>query len=68
MRFLSDATLGIYLYHNMFVLVAEPRLMSWPPVVRTLALVCIGLGGGVALCLGARLLLGRKWARNLVGA
>jgi len=66
-RFLSEATLGIYLYHHVFQLLARPYLMQLPPAARVLALVAVGLGGAGLLCGGARRLDARR-ARMLLGA
>jgi peptidoglycan/LPS O-acetylase OafA/YrhL len=67
-RFLSEATLGLYLYHYILQLAADPWSAGWPPALRILAQVAIGLGGATLLLLAARQLLGRERARVLVGA
>ncbi len=66
-RFLSEATLGIYLYHAFFQMAAKPELASWSPLVQTLALATLGLVGAVSLCAAGRRLLGSR-ARLLLGA
>lgn len=66
--FLSEATLGLYLYHDVFILLAQPHVMGWPPLARILTLVAVGLLGGAGTCLLARRLLGRSRARTLFGA
>jgi fucose 4-O-acetylase-like acetyltransferase len=66
-RFLSEATLGIYLYHAFFQSFAQPGLETWSPLSRTLALAMLGLVGASALCAAGRRLLGSR-ARLLLGA
>jgi peptidoglycan/LPS O-acetylase OafA/YrhL len=66
-RFLSEATLGIYLYHRIPQVLAKPALETAPPLAQALMLALLGLGGAVALCWLARRLLGAR-ARLLVGA
>ena len=66
-RFLSEATLGIYLYHAFFQMAAKPRIEAWPPLALALALAALGLLGASAVCLAGRRLLGLR-ARLLLGA
>jgi len=66
-RFLSDSTLALYLYHNMFQIMAQPYVTALHPLIRILTLVLIGLLGSSALCLVGRRLLGSR-ARTLLGA
>jgi peptidoglycan/LPS O-acetylase OafA/YrhL len=67
LRFLSEATLGIYLYHRFFQMAAKPSLEAWPPLALALALAVVGLVGASCLCLAGRRLLGPR-ARLLLGA
>ncbi len=66
-QFLSQATLGIYLYHAFFQMAAKPALATWSPLAQALALATLGLVGASLLCL-----IGRRWlgprARLLLGA
>jgi surface polysaccharide O-acyltransferase-like enzyme len=70
LRFLSDATYAIYLFHLFFLLPVQDRL---PPPSQQAALGPIllpwlaGLAGSLALVVAARALLGRG-SRNWVGA
>jgi peptidoglycan/LPS O-acetylase OafA/YrhL len=66
-RFLADASLGIYLYHRIFQLLAEPLTGSLPDVARIGAQVGVGLGGASLLLLGLRRLLGASRARRFFG-
>jgi fucose 4-O-acetylase-like acetyltransferase len=66
-RFLSDASLGIYLYHIMFQFTLQPYLVKWAPAIRIPFAVAFDLAGGVGVCLLARRLLGAR-ARALFGA
>lgn len=65
--FLSQATLGIYLYHAFFQMAAKPHVEAWPPLAQALALAALGLGGASVLCLAGRRALGAR-ARLLLGA
>jgi len=67
LRFLSENTLSIYLYHHMFQLALSPWLECAPGGLRIPALLAAGLAGSSALCLLGRRLLGRR-ARLLLGA
>ena len=66
--FLSEASLGIYLYHILFEASLAPRVAAWPPLLRISTCVAVDLAGGAAVCLLARRLLGARLARTLVGA
>ncbi len=66
-RFLSDSTLGLYLYHHLFQILAAPYVTAWHPLARIFTLVLIGLLGASAVCLLGRRLLGSR-ARTLLGA
>ncbi len=66
-RFLSDSTLGLYLYHHLFQILAAPYVTTWHPLARIFTLVLIGLLGASAVCLLGRRLLGSR-ARTLLGA
>jgi peptidoglycan/LPS O-acetylase OafA/YrhL len=65
-RFLSENSLAIYLYHHMFQLMIASYLTGWHPAVRILTMGLVGLAGAGGLCLGGRRLLGSK-ARSLLG-
>jgi fucose 4-O-acetylase-like acetyltransferase len=66
--FLSEASLGLYLFHGVVERLAEPVTYHWPAPLRILAQAGVGLGGaGAALLLGRRL-LGRGAARRWLGA
>lgn len=67
-RFLADATLGIYLSHFLFVLWLHPFVADWSELPRVFALTAAGLAGGIAAMGLARLLLGRERASRWVGA
>ncbi len=66
--FLSEASLGIYLYHIFFELIFAPHAAAWPPLLRILASASIDLAGAAAVCLLARRVLGGRLARALIGA
>ena len=66
-RFLSDSTLALYLYHHLFQILAAPYVTAWHPLARIFTLVLIGLLGASAICLVGRRLLGSR-ARTLLGA
>ncbi len=66
-RFLSEATLGIYLYHAFFQVAAQNALATWSPFSRSLALATLGLVGAGSLCAAGRRVLGQR-ARLLLGA
>jgi membrane-bound acyltransferase YfiQ involved in biofilm formation len=66
-RFLSDATLAIYLWHHVFQIAARDYLLAWHSAARILAMVAVGLGGSVTICLLSRGLLGPRWSRRLIG-
>ncbi len=68
LRFLGDATLGLYLYHRIFQLLAQPVTDGWPAVPRIGAQVTVGLAGASLVAWGGRRLLGAAPARRLLGA
>jgi hypothetical protein len=68
LRFLADASLGIYLLHRIFQLLAQPITEDWPAVVRILAQVAVGLGGSTLVLLAGRRWLGDSRARQWLGA
>jgi fucose 4-O-acetylase-like acetyltransferase len=67
-RFLGDASLGIYLIHRIFQLLAEPLSAGWPVPLRIATQVAVGLGGASLVLLAARRLLGEGRARQWLGA
>ena len=66
-RFLSDSTLLLYLYHHIFQIIAAPYVTAWHPIARIFTLVLVGLLGASAIRLLGRRLLGSR-ARTLLGA
>lgn len=66
-RFLSEATLTIYLYHQIFQIPLRPFLVDWHPLARVIVQVAAGLAGGSAVALLGRRALGRR-SRLLLGA
>ncbi len=68
LRFLSDSTLTIYLYHIFVLAPGMAMLGGQPPVLRIIALVVLMLGVGVLVALGSRRVLGPFRARALFGA
>jgi fucose 4-O-acetylase-like acetyltransferase len=66
-RWLSDATLTLYLYHHMIELSLLPHFLPLPAPLRTPLLASAGLAGSAALLFAARALLGRRAARWLFG-
>ena len=66
-RFLSEATLPIYLWHHVFQLATLDYTLAWHPAARILAMFAVGIGGSVAVCLLSRRLLGGPWSRRLIG-
>lgn len=67
-RFLGDGSLGIYLIHRMFQLLAEPISTDWPAAARVAAQVVFGLGGACLVLGAGRLWLGEERARRWLGA
>lgn len=66
-RFLSSASLGLYLYHHMFQIPLEPLVRAWSPPLRIATLGTAGLVGAALLCRLGTAILGRR-ARTLLGA
>lgn len=67
-RFVSDTTLAIYLTHMTFMRFALGHVVEWHPVPRTLATAIVSMMGPIGIVILARGILGRKWARRLLGA
>lgn len=65
---LSEATLGIYLYHFFFVSWLRPTADALGPWPGFGLLLAAGLLGGVGVVWGARRLLGEPRGRHWVGA
>jgi fucose 4-O-acetylase-like acetyltransferase len=66
-QFLSDASLGIFLYHIMLVLRLQDHVLGWPPLVRLPVCLAASLACGVYVCVLARRILGTR-ARTWFGA
>jgi peptidoglycan/LPS O-acetylase OafA/YrhL len=66
-RFLSETSLGLYLYHQMFQVGLQPLVAGWTAPLRIAAVALGGLSAAAALCLAGRRLLGGR-ARLLLGA
>lgn len=66
-RFLGDASLGLFLYHRIFQLLAQPYTRDWPDLLRIAAQVSVGLAGASLLILAARRTLGPERARRFFG-
>ena len=70
LRFVSDATYAIYLFHLFFVLMAQdllPLPERHADLLRIALAWLAGLGGSLAVVMGARASLGRR-SREWVGA
>ena len=66
-RFLSDATLTIYLYHHMIYPFVLPELRTvLPPATAAIVTAMLGVALGSAVALAGRVLLGGA-SRSLVG-
>lgn len=66
-RFLSEASYTIYLYHTLFITAASPLASGFAAPVRTASLTSVGLLGGAAVAyLGHRALGDRS--RLVLGA
>lgn len=68
MRFLSEASLGLYLLHRPVMDLLTPVMQGYAPIERITALTVGGLGGATLLCLAARRILGPVRARFWIGA
>lgn len=66
--FLSEASLGLYLFHRIFQVRVAPWTDTWPDPLRILGQVGFGLGGAALVLLAARRLLGHARARRWLGA
>lgn len=66
-RFLSTASLGLYLYHHMLQVPLQPLVRDWVAPVRILAVAGGGLLGAGLLCRLGTAVLGSR-ARVLLGA
>ena len=65
-RFLSQSSYAIYLYHFFFEALMTSPTLRWPAAARIGTRVGVGLAGSVVVCLaGTRLL--RTRARPLLG-
>jgi len=67
-RFLSAATLTIYLYHVAPQAVARAWVLHWPPPLRIGFQLALGVGSGCLLVLVGRRVLGAERARRFLGA
>lgn len=67
-RFISDSTLTLYLYHQMIELALLPHVMPLPPPLRTSLLATAGLASSAALLFAARAVMGRQRTRLLLGS
>lgn len=67
-RFLSSATLGIYLSHYLFMLWLRPWVDDWAELPRVAALVAVGLVGSITVCGVGRRVLGPDRAARWLGA
>lgn len=67
-RFLSEASLAIYLLHYPFQVALGPATNAWPPAARVSALWIGSLFATAAFCIAARTTLGRDRARFWLGA
>lgn len=67
-RFLSESSLTIYLYHRILILLALPHTEAWHPLLRIFGLLLLGLASTTLLVLLGRRLLGRRWSRILLGS
>jgi peptidoglycan/LPS O-acetylase OafA/YrhL len=65
-RFLSDASYTIYLYHTLFITLLSPLLPPLPTPLRAVILTSAGLFGGITVVYMARRALGDR-ARLLFG-
>jgi len=67
-RFLSDASLAIYLLHNVFQQGSESVVSGWHPAARILTQAAVGLAGAGLVAWGGRRLLAPARARAWLGA
>jgi len=67
-RFLSEAGLGLYLFHAIPQILTRPWTGPWGEPRHILAEVCIGLGAATLWLLAGRRLLGPERARRWLGA
>jgi surface polysaccharide O-acyltransferase-like enzyme len=68
MRFLSEASLGLYLFHRPAMDLLPVALDGWPSLCRIAGFTVSGLGAATSLCLSARAVFGRDAARKWLGA
>lgn len=66
-RFVSESTLTIYMYHRLFQLPLVPYTKEWDPLVRIVVVFAVGLAGSTLVCLLGRRLLGRR-SKILLGS
>jgi fucose 4-O-acetylase-like acetyltransferase len=59
-RFVSEATLTIYLYHHIAHKLMMPHLAHWPAVLRILVQAAVALGASAALAWLGQRLLGKR--------
>ncbi len=67
-RFLSEASLALYLLHAPLVTATYSGVAGWNPLLRIPFQVALGLGGSSLLALAARRWLGTGRARRWLGA
>ena len=65
-RFLSEASLTLYLYHRLFQFEFLPFTFDWSPLARIVAMLVVGLLGASLIAVLGRKLLGRH-SRLLLG-
>ncbi len=65
-RFLSEASFTLYLYHHAFQAVARPHLLDVAPMLRVVLLTTIGIAGASIVALVGRRTLGTR-SRLLLG-
>jgi peptidoglycan/LPS O-acetylase OafA/YrhL len=66
-RFVSDSTFGIYLYHYMLHPMVMPWALTKPPVMRLAIVSTAFLGGSILFLAFVRGVLGPRWSRMLIG-
>jgi peptidoglycan/LPS O-acetylase OafA/YrhL len=67
-RWLSDATYTIYLYHGTPILRTQKYVIDWAPPARILFRAALALGFGCGLTAAARRLLGPTRSRRYLGS
>jgi hypothetical protein len=66
-RWISGATLTLFLYHNLFQVMLRPHVLSLPPAGRILLSAAVGFIGAATVALAGRRLF-RGWSRVIIGA